>query len=252
MITLLGIAHVINIRKAIERIIRHCEPDIICIELDRQRYEALSSGEISKDVPFLYRMLSNFQKKVADKYGSSVGDEMLTAARMARKMHLPLAFIDVPTSTDGQNILDSLTLKENAGLLASAVGGMFIGKKRIEKELQKFQDRPEFFLDEMEKRFPEIKRQLIDYRDVYMSANIRKLSVKYNHVLAVVGDGHIPGMKKKLAPENPRIIRLVDIRKMMTEDGNLDEVKARELGFPALDELKDTNASANYSFSLEG
>lgn len=251
MITLLGIAHVINIRKAIERIIKHRKPDIICIELDRQRYEALRSGETMEDSPLLYRCLSGFQRKIAAKYSTTVGDEMLAAADMAKEMRLPLAFIDVPTAADGKNILDSLSLKEKAMLVLSAFGGMFLGKKRIERELENFQENPEIYMAEMEKRFPKIKHHLIDHRDDFMGGNILTLSRRYTHVLAVVGDGHIGGLSKRLAGEDPRIVRLESIRKMMKDDGTINEANARKYGFPPFDDRDGTNSTASYSFSIE-
>ncbi len=250
MITLIGIAHVINIRAAIDRIIETNSPDIICVELDRQRYEVLSSGEKPTDMPFLYRMLSNFQQNVAKKYGSTVGDEMLAAVDAARKRKLPVAFIDVPTANGGETILDSLTFKEKCGLLLSAVGGMFIGKKRIEKELARFQEEPEKYMKAMEKRFPEIKRVLIDNRDSFMAANMLNLSKKYPHVLAVIGDGHVSGIAKILADERMEIIRLETIRKMLDDRGNIDEKQARLLGFPSVDDLAETNSTATYDFTI--
>jgi len=251
LITLIGIAHVINIRKAIERIIEVSQPNIICVELDRQRYEALSSGELGADMPFLYRMLSNFQKNVAKKYGSSVGDEMLAAIDAAQALKLPVAFIDVPSAKGGQTILDSLSFKEKAGLILSAIGGMFVGKKRIEKELEKFQKEPEKYMDAIGKKYPEIKKVLIDQRDKYMSMNILKLSKKYAHVFAVVGDGHVTGIAKILKNEGLDIIRLKTIRKMLDDEGNINEKSARELGFPAISKESDLNSTMSYNFTWE-
>ena len=248
MITLVGIAHVINIRKAIERIIEGKNPEIIGVELDRSRYEALSSGERPGDMPFLYRMLANFQKAAAKKYDSTVGDEMLAAVDTAKRMKLPVAFIDVPTIKGGENILDSLTFKEKATLLVSALGGMFIGKKRIERELEKFQKEPDKYMKLMEKQFPQIKRLIIDDRDRYMATNILKLTAKYDHILAVVGEGHINGIAMFLKNEGPTIIRLETIRKMLDDQGNIDERRARELGFPPLED-GDTNSTGSYTYT---
>ncbi|MDP6157129.1 MAG: TraB/GumN family protein [Candidatus Thermoplasmatota archaeon] len=249
MITIIGIAHVIKIRKAIERMIEVSLPNIICVELDRQRYEALSKGELGADMPFLYRMLSNFQKNVAKKYGSSVGDEMLAAIDAARALKLPVAFIDVPSATGGKTILDSLTFKEKAGLILSAIGGMFVSKKRIERELEKFQEEPEKYLNAIGKKYPDIKKVLIDQRDEFMSMNILKLSKKYAHVLAVVGDGHVTGLARILKNEGLDVIRLETIRKMLDDEGNIIEKHARELGFPAISRDPDLNSSMSFDFT---
>ena len=68
-------------------------------------------------------------------------------------------------------------------------------------------------LREFSERYPSIKNQLIDRRDTYMSTNIVKLFRKkeIDKIVAVVGEGHVEGMAKKLKSLNPKIVKLSDL-----------------------------------------
>lgn len=99
MITLIGVAHVFDISDRVRKEIKRRHPDIVAVELDRQRYEGLKSGDRdSSDLPLMYRAMSFIQKKIADKYGVSVGDEMLTATETAEEIGAGIALIDIPSS----------------------------------------------------------------------------------------------------------------------------------------------------------
>ena len=68
-------------------------------------------------------------------------------------------------------------------------------------------------LREFSVNYPSIKRHLIDRRDTYMSKNLVKM-LRNNHdsrIVAIVGEGHVEGMKSKLSSLNPKIIRLKDL-----------------------------------------
>ncbi len=255
MITLIGIAHVIKIRKGLQRVIQISQPNVIGIELDKHRYRAILTGERGSATPLVYKLLSNFQQKVALRYDSKVGDEMLAATEVAKDMGIPVAFIDVPTvspdSRQGGGLLEMLSFKEKVMLIFGAIAGQFLKKKRIEKELQKFRDNPEKYLSVIGKHYPHIKKALIDDRNRYMAAKILRLSKLYPHVLAVVGDGHIDGISKLLGSNPKKIIRLDMLRKMLDEKGNIDERTARAMGYPSLDELRSSNANMTFHFTAD-
>ena len=68
-------------------------------------------------------------------------------------------------------------------------------------------------LREFSVNYPSIKSHLIDRRDTYMSKNLVKI-FRNNHdsrIVAIVGEGHVDGMKSKLSPLNPKIVRLKDL-----------------------------------------
>ena len=68
-------------------------------------------------------------------------------------------------------------------------------------------------LREFSVNYPTIKSHLIDRRDTYMSKNIVKI-LRYNHdsrIVAIVGEGHVDGIKSKLSSLNPKVVRLKDL-----------------------------------------
>lgn len=77
----------------------------------------------------------------------------------------------------------------------------FTGKKPEEEEItkekleeMKKQDTLQLLLDEMGDSVPDIKKRLIDERDLYMVEKIRHAEGK--NIVAIVGAGHVPGMLK--------------------------------------------------------
>jgi len=217
MITLIGVGHVFDIGREIENIILNRKPGVVGIELDPARYHALTSREPKKNVPFVYRMLAVFQQAIAKKYGVSVGSEMLAAINTAKKLGIGIALIDMDSGYVFSKIWNGMGFSEKIKLLFSGFAGVFVRKERVEKEIKKFEADYDQYMEIFGSEFPILKKTLIDERNNYMAEKIRELSKKYENVVAVVGDGHIEGMKKLLDDLNPEIVRLSMLRKTSTE-----------------------------------
>lgn len=216
MITLIGVAHVFDINEQVENALFNIGPDLVCIELDRARYQALINKSLKKKgTPIIYRMLAAFQKEIAKKYNTKVGEEMLTAVATAKKIRADVAFIDASAAQVFHKIWTGMTFKERLKFITGAFGGLFIRKERVEKEIKNFEKNYDYYMDIFGDEFPTVKHVLIDERDVYMSNAIKKLSEKYNNIVAVVGDGHIIGMQKELKEFEVNIIRLNELKNMI-------------------------------------
>ena len=214
MITLIGVGHVFNIRTNIEQLITERMPSVVCVELDKFRYQALINRQRTDDGPIIYQMLSKFQKKMANKYGVDVGEEMLGAISTAKKIGAKLAFIDVDASFVFERFWKSMSFSEKIKLIVGAFGGVFVRKKQVERELKKFNENTELYMEKFSKEFPTIKEELIDKRDSHMANAIRKINKEYSSIVAVIGDGHIMGVGKALADLDLEVIRLDKVRKM--------------------------------------
>lgn len=231
MITLIGVGHVFNIRRNIESLITERNPSVVCVELDKFRYQALVSKQRNDGGPLVYQMLSRFQKKMAKKYGVDVGEEMLGAIKTAEKIGAKLAFIDVDASFVFDRFWSSMSFSEKIKLLFGAFGGMFVRKKQVERELKKFQDNSDAYMETFSKEFPTIKEELIDKRDAHMAKAIRAINKEHTNVVAVIGDGHIMGVKKALADLNLEIIRLDKVRNMKLPPTQKHPSTTREVSF---------------------
>lgn len=223
MITLIGVGHVFDIDKNLENAIIERNPQVICVELDPARYQALMSREgRDEEVPFVYNILSRLQERIAKKYGTQVGNEMITAIETAKVLNAKLAFIDMDAQRIVANFWRSMEFKERVKFFLALASSVFVRKKRIEKELKRYEENDEFYLEGFEREFPTAKRVLIDDRNLHMAKAITKINEDYENIVAVIGDGHVDGIRKLLEVPDVEIIRLSQLREK--EEGNVNEV----------------------------
>ena len=191
MIYLIGSGHVFDLSSALLRVFDEKHPDILCVELDKQRYKALmlkhtnpdEYKNIQKNVPFIYKMLSRFQDGMAKEYGVVAGEEMLTTINYANTHNLPVAFIDMNAQKMFSRMLKTMSFSEKLKLFFSGFAGLFVNKKKVEKELSKIEKNFDKYLLEISDKFPTIKRVLIDERNQHMVHQLMAASDKYENVI---------------------------------------------------------------------
>lgn len=211
-VTLVGVGHVFNIGDAVRKIIYEQKPNAVCLELDDDRLTALLTKQRSQGPTAVYRSLSDFQSKIAEQYGTTVGGEMLAAYDAANLLGVQTYCIDMRASDFFARAFNSMTLREKIYLVLSSFFARFAGKKKIENEIEMFEEDDSRYIEEFGRRFPSLKRVLIDERNYHMSTAIRKLVSNGNSVVAVVGDGHIKGISSLLTDLSPTVIRLKELR----------------------------------------
>jgi len=217
MIVLVGVAHVIDVSKPIGSLVEHYAPGAVGIELDPARYRALQEGAPRGKVPIPYRLLAVMQRRLADQFGGEVGAEMLAAVDAAKARGSQVLFIDMDAGRLFNSLITQMPLKERVGMVLSSFGGLFMTRKRVEKELQEFQENEERYMDTLGKSFPTVKRVLIDERNEHMARNILKAEGLYGSVLAVIGDGHVEGIRRIISREDLVAYRLKDLKDLRLE-----------------------------------
>lgn len=116
-----------------------------------------------------------------------------------------------------------MSIKEKLYFIFGIIAGLFTGKKKLEKEVQRYQEHEEDYMDVMEKSMPSVSRVLIDERNTYMAKNILDLEERYGNVVSVVGDGHIAGLVEELGREPGREdIEVVRLRDLQREESNAE------------------------------
>ena len=208
MITLVGVGHVFAISEQIGQLIRSRRPDVVCIELDRMRYESLQSRSRSGRVPIQYSLLAMFQRKMADKFGTEVGEEMLAAAAAAREVDAKIALVDVDASVMLATLWRQMSMRERIKLLFGSLVGLVSAKETVEKEIEAYQSDDKAYLNGIGEQFPVLKKILIDDRNRVMAQRISKVAETHTNIIAVVGDGHVPGIAAELARNDVEIVRL--------------------------------------------
>ena len=230
MITLIGTGHIFDLSAALLSIFDEKEPEVIGVELDPQRYQAIllrntdpaSYHSAKKNLPLIYRMLAQFQESMAEEYGVNAGDEMLSAIHYAQSHQLPVAFVDTNAQQLFTHMWKTMPFFEKLRLLFSGVAGLFVSKKRVEEELKNYQQHYDTYLEEIGKKFPTIKRTLIDDRNELMAQRLIELHEKHQKIVVCVGDGHVPGISALLTQKQIpfETIRLQELQNWKKTDSD--------------------------------
>ena len=221
-LTIIGTAHVSSDSvDEVKDAIYEQHPEVVAIELDRGRYirlknemagivedNTISVTQIIKDnkvgLFFTTTLLSYFQSKIGEDVDVKPGSEMVGAIEACEDLQIPIALIDRDISTTLQRALNKMVFMEKAkfmfGLLASVLG--FGDEEDVDieelKNPENLDDLMEMFKDEA----PSVHEVLVHERDAYLAGKI--LQIPQDHVIAVVGAGHRPGIERYL--DNPETL----------------------------------------------
>ena len=221
-LTIIGTAHVSEESvNEVKDAIYEQRPEIVAIELDRGRYtklkqqmngivedETISVTQIIKEnkvaLFFTTTLLGYFQSKVGADVDVKPGSEMIGAIEASEDLGIPIALIDRNISITLQRALNKMgfieKLKFLFGLIASVLG--FGDEEEVDieelKNPENIDDLMEMFKDEA----PSVHEVLVHERDAYLAGKI--MQIPYDHVIAVVGAGHKPGIEKYL--DNPETL----------------------------------------------
>ncbi len=213
--TLVGVGHVFDISSQVQDIIATVQPDVVALELDRNRLQALlSPGEARGNLPFFHTLLASLQERIAKKYGVATGSEMAAAARMARDNAIGILCIDLDVRMVMTRLWQSISLRKKVLFMVSGISSLFLSKKRVEREIGSFETEPQTYLQEMQSTLPELYTILIEERNRHMASRIRQALGMYDGIVAFVGEGHIHGMEALLDSDEVAltVVHLSDLR----------------------------------------
>ncbi|MFO8132520.1 MAG: TraB domain-containing protein [Thermoplasmatota archaeon] len=214
-IILVGVGHVFDISSQVQDIIAMVQPDVVALELDRNRLRALlSPGGEHGNLPFFHMLLASLQERIAKKYGVATGSEMAAAAKTARDNTIGILCIDRDVQMVMARLWSSIPLRKKVLFMVSGISSLFLSKKRVEKEISSFETKPQTYLREMQSTLPELYTILIEERNHHMASRLRQALDMYDSVVAFVGEGHIPGMAALLDSDEiaVTVIHLSDLR----------------------------------------
>jgi len=211
-IVLIGTAHVSkNSVAEVRETIKNEQPDSVCIELDAQRFEAISQKDKwsntdifkiikSKRAGFLFAniLLSNYQRKLAEQFGIESGQEMMEGIACAKEYGAELVLADRNIQITFNRIWRGCSLWEKTKLLFSIVLSVVDDQEITEEDLEdlKSEDMLSAALAELGSAFKGVKRYLVDERDQYLAYKIK--NAPGDKIVAVLGAAHIKGIKEEL------------------------------------------------------
>jgi pheromone shutdown-related protein TraB len=214
-IILIGTAHISKDSvEEVKKVIEKYKPDIVAVELCKRRHEAITKKDQWENTPVTsllksnnaYLMLaqtflSSIQRRLGKEYGVEPGSEMIAALDEAKKHNLKVALIDRDISITLKRAWKKMGIREKFRLTWEFLKAILgYDEEELEeldlKELMN-QDMISSMMEEFGKIAPSASTVLIHERDEYIAKKILDESKK-GKVVAVVGAGHIQGIKKHL------------------------------------------------------
>jgi len=214
-IFLVGTAHIS--KESVDEVktaIKEFKPDIVAVELCQRRYEAITKKDKWENTPVssllksnnAYLMLaqiflSSIQRKLGKEYGVEPGSEMIAAMEEAKKQNLEVALVDRDISITLKRAWKKMGIREKFRLVWEFMKAI-LGYEEEEleeldlKELMK-QDVISTMMEEFKEIAPSVATVLVHERDKYIAKKILDES-KRGKIVAVVGAGHVQGIKKYL------------------------------------------------------
>jgi pheromone shutdown-related protein TraB len=199
----------------VKQVIAAEKPDCVCVELDVKRYKALSGRkrwesldlkEIIKkkqlSTLFATLILSSYQKKLGMQLGVVPGLELLEATREAEKHDIPVSLCDRDVRVTLRRAWHETSFFKKGYLLAILLVSLFDKTEITEEKLEELKKKDVLseLMSELGEAMPELKKVLIDERDIYLAEKIKSSAGK--KLVAVVGAGHVEGIKKRIYEDN--------------------------------------------------
>jgi len=247
-IILIGTAHIseesVNeVRQAIETY----KPDIVAVELCQRRYDTITKKDKWENTPvsaliksnnayfmLAQTFLSSIQRRLGEEYGVEPGSEMIAAMQEAKKQNIKVTLVDRDITVTLKRAWLKMGIREKFSVIWEFLKAM-IGYNTEEfedldlKELMK-QDVISQMMEEFSKIAPSAAMVLISERDLYISQKIFEESKK-GKVVAVVGAGHINGIKKHLQKQELNV-NLEELDKIPKK--RISIVKIVEVAIPVI------------------
>ncbi|MBN2283577.1 MAG: TraB/GumN family protein [Deltaproteobacteria bacterium] len=214
-IIIVGTAHVSReSADLVERVIRDEQPESVCVELCRSRYEAIrqKANWEEMDIFKIIRekrtalllsqlIMASFQKKLAEKFGINPGEEMLRAIQTAEETGAGIVLADRDIRTTMTRTWRSMSFLKKMRFLFELILSLLSTDDISEEDIEKLkeQDVLELAMQTFGKKMPALKTILIDERDRYMAHAID--TTPGRKVLAVVGAGHVRGILNSIGTE---------------------------------------------------
>jgi len=214
-ITLIGTAHVSQeSADLVRRTIETEQPDTVCIELCESRLQSVRQKSRWQEMDIIkvvkekkaFLLLSNlilasFQKRIADRMDIKPGQEMITAVEAAETAGARVWLADRDIRVTLSRTWRSMGLWDKLKLLYQLL--LSLGEvddlSQEDIERMKQEDVLNALLEEVGTAQPVIRKILIDERDRYLAQKIK--DAPGGHIVAVVGAGHVPGIKRYWSSE---------------------------------------------------
>ncbi|MDX9872247.1 MAG: TraB/GumN family protein [Clostridia bacterium] len=215
-IILIGTAHVSRqSAEEVKEIIEAEKPDSVCVELCQSRYESIINKdkwrktdiykvikEHKATLLLVNLILSSFQSRLARQFGIQPGQEMIQGVASGNETGATLCLADRDIQTTFLRVWRGLGFFGKIKLFVMIFFSIFNDEELTEEEIEKLktEDMLTMALSEFTASFPRLKEILINERDMYLAQKIKEAPGP--KIVAVVGAGHLPGIKEQMQFEH--------------------------------------------------
>jgi pheromone shutdown-related protein TraB len=222
---IIGTAHISqNSADLVREVISNEKPDVVCVELDSQRYKALSERKKWEELDLkqlikekqlstllINILLASYQKKLGEKLGVKPGVELLEATKVADEFNIPIELIDRDVRITLKRAWNSMGLWQKMKLMTVGLASVFEEEEISEEKLEEIKQKDVLneMMGEMGKQMPVLKKVLIDERDVYLMQKMKES--KGTKIVSVVGAGHVNGIIELLKSDQDQDLQAIEV-----------------------------------------
>lgn len=195
-LTIIGTSHIAKESvNEIQETIKKIRPDLIAVELDKQRLNTLMMeakyGVRKKEKGMTLRIIKSIglkgylfsligawaQKKLGKIVNIQPGADMLEAVKIAKKENIPVALIDRDIQITLKRFSKYLTWKEKFTFITEIITQVLFRKKQIPFDIRKVPSKKiiKQLLDEVKIKYPNVHRTLISERNEVMAKRLYNL-----------------------------------------------------------------------------
>jgi pheromone shutdown-related protein TraB len=208
----------------VKEVIEKEKPDVVCVELDEKRMQALSEKNRweNLDIRKIIRekqlstllvnlVLSSYQKKLGEKLGVTPGTELLEAVQTAKQNDIPIELCDREVRITLRRAWHSMSFWQKMKLIAGGFGGIFEKQELTEEKLAELRSKDVLseMMDELGKAMPVLKKVIIDERDKYIAQKMK--DAVGQKIISVVGAGHVTGIINSLKNDSKIDLKEIEI-----------------------------------------
>jgi len=247
-ITVLGTAHVSKASAdKVKELLASGEYDTVAVELCPNRYNSLVNPDMLANMD-LFKVIKEgktsmvmaslalgaYQQRLAEDFGIEPGAEMRMAIDQARELDYEVVLIDRDIGTTLKRVYASVPWWKKMMVVSGLMASVISREKVSEEEIESLKDG-----DILETTFAQFAEQekdlfgpLIDERDRFMAAKIEEAVALpgQKKVLAVVGAGHLQGIKNYLSDyvENISTDEQVNLQRAQQNIAELDTIPKKK------------------------
>jgi len=214
---LIGTAHISReSAELVREVITREQPEGVCVELDEQRFTALSQQQRwdnldLRDIirrrqlgPLLVNLvLASYQKKLGGQLGLMPGAEMLEAIQEAQARAIPMTLCDRDIRITLRRAWRLTPWYKKTWMLSVLLASLFDREQISEDVLRDMrqQDVLSALIHEIGDTLPTLRQVILDERDLYMAQKI--LDTPGHRLVVVVGAAHVQGLQRALHAGQP-------------------------------------------------